>query len=763
MTIPDISPHELPDWMRQARRGLDWGVLVVIAFSLTTAWSFIVNPNLPHTNASENYVYRTADYATAIQEGRLYPRWSPNALGGYGAPIPQYYPPGAPYTAALIQILLTNDPITAVRITYIVAICLAGAAVYGLVMRRAGAAAGVLAGVLYVYSPYLGLTAPHILGDLPGVMGMALIPALLWSIDRLLLLSRPLDLLFVTVTTCGLCLTNIHTLVMGFIFVLMLVLWHRITRGRRIPQIMTLGGLLLGIGAASVYWLPAVLEFDAVHWRPAMVTNNYQLTLAGLLSPLHPVDPNEMLPTPQWTIGLIGIVFGLIGAILILRFRRQHGFQGLFLGAGIGIAITGTALFPHETWLCGPITLCLAISSSAVLSLRERVPKRWQRLFLPLLLIMIWIGSSSIWFAPQSDDSFGGVDSRSQVLYEQQGYGTAVLPARDSVPSSLPDDLGFSRYLLDSYQTDTVNKLAPGQLTTNVQISLLAHNSHSDRFQVRIENPILLNMLTAYFPGWGASISGRDLSLTANPETHLIQVDVPLVQSGELVISLGSTPVRSGAWIITVIMVVIIIILTVGRWRRAQTFYDDLHLLTNEEARLLGALVAVCGAAIILITNAAFPISLQARAGYGLNGSTFIENRTNAGISLLAFRLDKNQYRPGNSLNLTLYWQAQRFLPENYQARLYLLNPDDNSRWNETALHNPGNYPTRRWNTGRYVSDVYSVPLSASMPPGNYQIIVEVYSCKPDCTSGTPLLFFDDVGQLMGRVFILPTVLNINS
>ncbi|MFN8565114.1 MAG: hypothetical protein U0703_26605 [Anaerolineae bacterium] len=91
--LPQFKRQDLPMWMQQAMRGTDWGVLIVLGFCLLLGWSFALQPGLPRTNASEHYVFRAADATQAFSEGRLYPRWSPYALGGYGAPIPSYYPP----------------------------------------------------------------------------------------------------------------------------------------------------------------------------------------------------------------------------------------------------------------------------------------------------------------------------------------------------------------------------------------------------------------------------------------------------------------------------------------------------------------------------------------------------------------------------------------------------------------------------------------------------------------------------------------------
>ena len=140
--MTQINREDLPIWMQNSLRGTDWGVLIVLVFSLLAGWPFLLQPGLPRTNASEHYVYRAADTAQAFAEGRLYPRWSPNALMGYGAPIPQYYPPGATFVPALIDFFITNDPTLAVKLVYALALCLAGAAIYAFVARRSGAGGG---------------------------------------------------------------------------------------------------------------------------------------------------------------------------------------------------------------------------------------------------------------------------------------------------------------------------------------------------------------------------------------------------------------------------------------------------------------------------------------------------------------------------------------------------------------------------------------------------------------------------------------------
>ncbi len=756
--------YDLPDWMRQARRGVDWGVLLVIALSLLAAWPFIRYSNLPHTNASENYVYRTADYADAFQEGHLYPRWSANALGGYGAPIPNYYPPAAPYLAASLEILFTADPVSAVRLLYIASLCIAGASVYVFVTRRSSAVAGVLAAVLYVYSPYVGMVAPFVMGDLPGVLALALISSLLWAVDRFLMVNRPLDVLFISMLMALLCLTSLRAAAVGVLLVAALTLWHRRFYERKMPIRVVMSCLLLGVGLASFYWVPLLLEQSAVHWRASTVpVEPLRLTLNTLFTPLRSLDPNEMVVSPQLTIGLISLIFAIAGGAAFFRFRGKVGFQGLFLVIGVGLLLLTLVFFPAEVWLLGPIMLCLSIGGSAIVPFRDYLVRRRRRLFLPVLIVLIWIGSTAVWFVPQYEEVFGSTSPVSQLQYEQQGYGIAVLPAGAAVPVTIPDNLPYNRSLLDSFQSDTINKIAPGQISAAFQASPLLHFSETDHFLLRrVTTPKQLEILTAYFPGWYATLSDRVINLTRSAN-GLILVDIPVLDSStnELIVTLGTTNVRTGAWLLSGAFLAYVLLTSLRRMRRRRSGFEELILLSRSESRLMVAPVVSFVVITLVFSYVDLPLSLFARSGYNLSNGVQVNARTDTGLSLLAFQLSTNQYTAGDRFHITLYWQAQRTLSENYQVKLSLVNNRDGSQWKGQGYHIPGYYPTRRWNTRQYVTDRYEFTLPEEMPDGNYQIRIEASQCDVDCKIIKSLTFFDTTGQNQGVTFTLPTLVTV--
>ncbi len=749
-----LPPQDLPVWMRRAQRSTDWGVLIVLVLSLAVASSFLFQPGLPRTNASERYVYMTSDFATALREGRLYPRWSANALSGYGAPIPNFYPPGAAYSAALAQIFLTGSAVDAVRLLYAIALCLAGAVTYTFVARRASAPAGLIAATLYLFSPYVGKVAPHLLGDLPGMIGLALLPTLLWAVDRLLVGDQAHDLLLVALTTAGLVLTDPRAAVVGLILVAALCAVQ--------PRTPTAGGkwvaiaLTLGIILSAFFWLPALAEATATAWYPTVPLMQPPVTFAGLLTPLMPVDPDTLLPTAQLTLGLTGVLGALAGIASLWFDRTAARFEGLFLYAGAALTVAAITVLSSQIWLLGPITLCFAIGASAIWRIIPRLRPSLRGLALPALLIAILVGALPVWGFTSPTSTFDSPNALAQIAYEQSGYGIAVLPPGAPLPSNAGAAPPSNRALLSSYQASIVDKVDSGTLPPSVAIGVLDHETHSDLFSLRVTSPAQIKLLTAYFPGWTASLGVFTVPLSRSDD-GLMNLSIP-ADAGELTITLGTTPVRAAAWAVSWAALILLVIVTVRRFRHGTPSYDHAPLLTAAQARLLGIVVV---AFVVVLAALSRTGLLVARPGFALDGSTALRSRTDVGLEALAYRIDNRAYRPGEQMDVSIYWRALRTLPDNYTVHAELVSATPGMVYPPTAMHAPGNYPTQRWLVGHYVGDHFDVPIPPDIPAGQYLIGVEAFDCQGDCAPEDRLTFFDAAGNDTGQVLLLPTLLTI--
>ena len=744
MTQATITHNDLPIWMQKTMRGTDWGVLIVLAFSLLAAWSLLLQPGLPRTNASEHYVYRAADYARSFSEGRLFPRWSPDALNGYGAPIPHFYPPGEAYLPALITVFITGDATRAVKLVFAGALILAGEAVYAFVTRRSGAAAGVIAALLYVYSPYVGLTVPHLLGDLPGMISLALIPALLWSVDRLLRVNRPLDLVYVTMFTAALILTAPSAALVGWVLAAALVIYTR-------PSIssiyQTLCAGALGLMASAFYWLPALVEANAVQWYERPLAFPQALSFTELITPVMRLDPNALTQAPQFTLGLALVGFSLASLPLVIR---RNGFHRLFLLLGAGLGVLALTVLREEVWLLGIITLCLSIGASVIVNWSK------SRLLLPILCGLILGTAAPISIAPRWTESPIDTSPQAQIEYEQQGFGIAVLPPGEALPSLVPPTTPANRALIAGYENGQVIKV---EQNPGAQIGILEHGTHQDRLQVQTFAPVTLNVLTADFPGWTAHFDGATLPIS-HAENGLILVNLADGARGELTITLGSTTARAFAWIITWAALLLLVLVTVQRSRTVgEEHYQPPELLNVGQARLLAVLLIGFTAMLALVALPSAPLADRVPPDDGLTGSVALDNHTSEGIELTAYHAEKTAFEPGEPIDLTLYWQTTQQLSENYRVRVSLLDLTTGAFRQRTTFREPGGYPTMRWLPNLYVPDSYSIRLGETIPVGRYSPTLEV--CPADCTAGSRLSFTREDGGAYGQVLVLPIILTV--
>ncbi|MEA3340199.1 MAG: glycosyltransferase family 39 protein, partial [Chloroflexota bacterium] len=96
-------------------------------------------------------------------------------------------------------------------------------------------------------------------------------------------------------------------------------------------------------------------------------------------------------------------------------------------------------------------------------------------------------------------------------------------------------------------------------------------------------------------------------------------------------------------------------------------------------------------------------------------------------IALLGYDLEPESPAPGDTLHLTLYWQALRPLTRPYNVFTHLLDSEgqlvgqqDNAPLRDTA-------PTTCWLPGEIIADPYDIPVDSQTPPGDYVLATGFY------------------------------------
>lgn len=752
--IPDDG---YPNWVRFAKRGVDWGVLFVIGVSLLLSWGFLLQDGLSFTNASENYAYLTADMAQALREGNLYPRWSAHAFGGIGAPIPHYLPPLPAYFSALLDVLFLNDSVLAVRIAFVVAFTLGGVSIYALVTRHTHARLGIFSALLYLTSPLANVLIPHTHGNLHEAFALSLSALWLWATDRRLANNHPLDGILQPVIGATLLLTSpFHGVVVLFIGVGMASLWQsrlKFTQALAVLATSALISLCMGM----FYLLPLMLERDAVHWlSPSHGNMETTFTLAQLFAPFNSPDPQALTPIPQATVGLALGSMAFV-SLVMLWWARLWGLHALFLAYGVAFTLVAVTLAPTQASLLSFMVVCYAIGGSGFWRVLPPLSDVQTRLIAVASVVVLLLLTLHITASARTANGIPQTSPRQQIRYEQQGFGIATHPPHFPLPSVYaPSQFSPSSALIASYQDQSPYRL---QSSTRLSpfVSVLTVGTHAQTYQLSVRDTLQAQVLVADFEGWQATLNQQPLQLTQDRNTYGMELTLPTNASGELRIGLEETPLRRVGWGLSAFGLGL---LALEGWRaQKRKTYPHIsywRLLPTPEARLLSvALIILLG-----LSAFAYTLGLPFRPAYGsgLRQVIPLGYSTNVGLELIGYTLSGNTLHPNGSLTVTLYWRTRRLLNENYQAQWMLADVQRGQSVATTSLAWLGGLPTRRWTRETYTIDQRTLRLPEQLTAGRYTLTLSVYPCPNanSCDTNNPIAFFDKRGIAVGTSLTLP-------
>jgi hypothetical protein len=99
------------------------------------------------------------------------------------------------------------------------------------------------------------------------------------------------------------------------------------------------------------------------------------------------------------------------------------------------------------------------------------------------------------------------------------------------------------------------------------------------------------------------------------------------------------------------------------------------------------------------------------------------------GMTLLGHELEKQTFKLGEPLRLTLYWRCDAKLSEDYTVFVHIIKAKG-ERPAAQADSEPkdGLYPTSFWSVGEVVQDPHVFTLDPAMPPGDYFLAVGMYN-----------------------------------
>jgi hypothetical protein len=105
---------------------------------------------------------------------------------------------------------------------------------------------------------------------------------------------------------------------------------------------------------------------------------------------------------------------------------------------------------------------------------------------------------------------------------------------------------------------------------------------------------------------------------------------------------------------------------------------------------------------------------------------------------LLGYTLQADEIKPGDSIQLALYWQGLADMETSYTVFTHLIDENERIMGQKDNPPVSGLYPTTEWTPGEEIVDRYEIATDPEIPPGEYSIEIGLY--KLDTGERLPVL-----------------------
>jgi hypothetical protein len=748
---------------------------VIVFLLLIPALQPLAQPALTQSSDGLAHLYRLVALDAVIKQGVLFTRWLPDLVYGYGLPLFVYYPPLSYYLAEIPH-LAGLGAVYAFNLSLALALLVSAWGMYLFVRDFFGTRAGLVAAVALAYSPFQLLNI-YTRGSLPTAWGMAFFPLVLWVFYRLIVQpgqnedkgsspgggegkvhTLPSELLPGTLLLAAWLLShNITTLIFSPLLLVYALLFLVLRPERRAAGRAFLVGSL-GVGLALFFLAPALVERDyAQLWRlttpPDFDFHLHFIEPEELLSWPPVVDTGLLNPVPSTTLGLVHLGLALLGLLGLVRAdNRPQRLVVLVSALTLAAAVFMMLPVSVQVWeklpvlalvqrpsrlLALPALLMAVLAGAAVHVLGRRASARTALWLTAGGILVIVVGA-----VPLLYPRYGRLPSTDPGLLDMMAYehasgtiGTTsfgeYLPRWVQQPP--PDSPLEPQYRAGQPPDRLDRSYLPAGVTTELEQA----GVNRLRLKLSTPQPAQLVFHTFYFPGWRGTVDGEPVEPSPFSERGLIAVTVPAGQS-VFELRFRDTTVRRIANLISLAALGLVLLLAFGtRFSARQAGPRFQPLPIGHSLTLLGLGLALLLAKSLYLDRFPSPIKREFDGVHVAGARNELQANFGDQFRLIGFDSDEMELASGQTIDLTLYWQAQVQPSLNYSVLAQLVDTGRNIYGAQDNLH-PGQFPTSQWPPWGYVADPHRVPVPPGTPPGDYALVVGLY--RPDTWQRLPIL-----------------------
>jgi hypothetical protein len=728
------------------------------------------------------HLWRAVEVYSLLKQGVLYPRWAADMAHGYGLPLFNFMPPLSAFVPALLHV--GSIPwAQAINLTFALGLLLSGLTMFLFVRDYFGTSAGLVSAVAYVYAPFQAYDVFN-RGSLSQAFAWWLAPLLLWSLGRWHSRRGGGVMLIVAAgSMAALVLThNVFAFLFGPLLVGLLLLppstsdpaekwptWAGIGRGA-LP-------ILLGLGLAAFFWLPGLLERDWVQTQRLLgvwvfdYRNNF-IGLGDLLALPRTTDPALVNDWPPRALGLVPLLVALLPLLGWRRFSRSQRWL-------IILMLTGTVVFglmslpvsrllwdnlpllPYVQFpwrFLGPAAFCAAVLAGVTVPALGNTP-RSQTIISVILIATLFVADAG-WFFPDHCPPPGNATLAGMIQWEQATDTLGTTAGGEYLPVWVKRLPGRSQISADYVNGGAIQRLDSEVLPPGAEIIRADYGPLGAEIEIDSPEPFQARYLAFYYPGWQASVDEQAVKVTPSEPQGLITFDVP---AGRHVIRVrfGSTPLRTGATILSTLSLIALPLLAVFTISKTRTGTSAATRSTSlPSTRLpitLLSLFLLLGFALVaarfLIAEGHTPLRQTRLADEdGQLQSVDQPYVVDFGHRWTLLGLDQlpQQIAGDEPLEAVLYWRAEDAQGRDYAASIALVD-GTGKQWTAIGMRSPRWHrtppPVHAWPDGSYAMTAYLADLLPGTPPGDYRAVLTSFDKK---TPQVPLTAYHPDGAALG-------------
>ena len=748
---------------KKALARVDASHLAVLLIALIAALPLVTRPGLPRHTDLELHVFRAAEFERLLAERPLeYPRWAPSFYYGYGYPIFNYYAPLTYYVAGGLALAPFLDVVGAAKIVLGLTFVLAAYGAFFLARRHFAAAGGIVVAAAYVLSPYVLFIDPFMRGDAAEFLALGILPWVFLAFDRRLSSAR--DVARAALSLAALVLSHNLMALMGAGLLTAWLAWRGVLvdgagRWRR-----DVAAVALAAGLTAVFWLPFFAERGAVRLDVAgpghFDFRNHFVEPGTLLRPSPALDLGATAPHFVYNLGFAQWLLALPALPALARRQPQPGARiaAFFLLASLTLIFLMTpaaravweaappaALIQFPWRFLGPAAFALSMCAGYGVSTFRRA-----ELAATIALGVIVLTALPTMYPPSWDADFGDTSPRGVVAFELSGVALGTTSTGDFLPHTVARTPPPAAPLVDAYRAgETVDRFdyasAPG---ARVRRNPNRLGDLDVEYEVESANDFTARFFIFAFPGWQAHVDGEPVPLRPSGGDGFILFDVP-ASARSFGVRFESTAPRTAGAIATLASLAGVAVLAAappfGRRKSPASAQPAQALPGSQTVPLALWLAAFLAAKVVIVDRCDTCFRYTSPPGQALAAGHEQRARFGDHVELLGFDLPRGEVEAGQVAPLTLYWRATAAVPVNYQVFAHVTRPPF-VLWGQSDKLNPGDFPSTRWPADKYVWDDHALRVLPGTPPGEYAIVVGLYTLG----DGRRAPVLDSSGALVG-------------